>query len=416
VVAPRTVGTRFPAGRGLSRRSVLSFGALGITAAALSACADPSVAASPAPAGDPIVVGACLELTGPNRVAGRAQSDALEIIQATIRDQDRFIVGGRTRQVRLVIQDNQGDPQRAAAITRSLIATHNVTAVIGGTTAATSLAMAPIAEQLGVPMLSLSAAGAITTPIASRQWVYKLGPNAGDVATVIAGVLRATGKSAVAIMATSDPHGDDGVQALTTAMTADAGLRDVVTVRLPDGVATLSTYQSQAESVARTNPDAVVIWALAPAASFAARALNAAGYTGTVYFDSGAASTDTLDNVNPHRFQGAYVVSPEILGGAQATASTPGALAQQDFYVRYTQKNIAFDGLAVYAADALRLIVNAATVAQSFDQTAIRDALESRPYEEIAGTYVFSSIDHGGVQSDSLAILQITPSGWLQID
>ena len=148
----------------------------------------------------------------------------------------------------------------------------------------------------------------------------------------------------------------------------------------------------------------------------AARALAAAGYTGTVYFDSGAASTDTLDNVNPHQFRGVYVVSPAILGGAEATTSTPAGLAQQDFYVRYTQANIAFDGLAVYAADALRLIVNAATLARSFDRTAIRDALESTPYEEIAGSYVFSSIDHGGVQSDSLAILQITPSGWLQIN
>ena len=62
-----------------------------------------------------------------------------------------------TRQVRLVVLDNQGDPKQASQIVRTLCNEHDVAAIIGASGATTSVAMAPVAETLTTPMISLSA-------------------------------------------------------------------------------------------------------------------------------------------------------------------------------------------------------------------------------------------------------------------
>ncbi len=400
--------------RRLSRRSVLSIGALSAAGAALSACGTPSVGAASPPSGPDLVVGACLELSGTYRVVGQAQNDALSIVASMVQDQGGFVIGGRTRQVKLVVIDNAGDPKLAVQQTRTLINQQNVAAIIGSSGSETSLAMAPVVESLTTPMLSLSAADAVTQPIASRQWVYKLGPNSDDVADIMVRAMIAGRRTKIAVMATDDPNGTDGLDAITTALQSH-NLEAIRTVSLPVGPPTSLNFSAQAATIAAAKPDAVVIWALSPAAGFAARALHTAGYAGEVYFDPGAASANTLTTVASAAFAGVYVVNPQVLGGPPQPATTPDDAAKRDFFLRYTQKNLAFDGLASYAADALRIVVNAATLAQSFDRAAIQKQMESNTFTEISGAYVFSSTSHGGVQADSLAVFQLKPTGWIQV-
>ena len=61
------------------------------------------------------------------------------------------------------------------------------------------------------------------------------------------------------------------------------------------------------------------------------------------------------------------------------------------------------------------MIVNATVLSQSFDRQALRDKLESTVFDEISGAYVFSTIAHGGVQPDTLAVFGLNPSGWIQV-
>jgi branched-chain amino acid transport system substrate-binding protein len=402
---------------GLSRRSVLSLGAFGATAAALSACGTPTIGSATPPNGPDLVIGACLELSGPNQIIGSAQQDALTIVQGMIQDQGGFVVGGYTRQVKLVVLDNQGDPKVAAQAARTLCNEHNVAAIIGASGASTSVAMAPVAETLKTPMLSLAASGAVVDPITDRLFVFKLGPDASDVADRIVAAAHLHNNKRIAVMASDDLHGTDGIAALTTSLQSHGQLETVAEVRIDASTPLEAGYLAQAKAIVRVDPipDAVVIWSLAPAASAAARALANAGYTGYIYFDSGAAAADTLTTVKSPLYQGVYVVSPQILAGSTQPATTPAALAQREFFLRYTQKDVKFDGLATYGADALRIIVNAATLAQSFDRSVIRDKIESTTFAEISGAYVFNTMAHGGVQNDALAVFQLVPTGWIQV-
>jgi hypothetical protein len=69
----------------------------------------------------------------------------------------------------------------------------------------------------------------------------------------------------------------------------------------------------------------------------------------------------------------------------------------------------------VYGADALNLLAGAASRAGSSDRLRIRNGLESTPFDGLAGGYVFSTIQHGGVQHDSLRVFEIEQSGWVQL-
>lgn len=398
---------------GVSRRTLLSASVFGTAAAALGACTTTAAGTPPPSRGPDLVIGAALELSGPNLVVGTAQSFALSIIRDTINERG-FVVGGHTRNVRLIVLDNQSDPVQAKKVTQSLIDNTDVSAIIGAGAADTSTVMAPLAEKNQIPMLSLSAAAQIVTPTVDRRYVFKLGPNASDVASRLVAAISSQGYRRIALMAANDPHGADGKAAMQTAA-RNGGLTIAGHVDLPPDGATPGDYQSQITTMMGLQAEAVVIWTLAPSSGLAARSLRVAGYRGRLFFDSGAGSDETLSAQNRVSVNGSYLISPKILGGTPLAVTTPDAFDQQDFYVRYTQEHGTFSGLAAYGGDALKLLVAAAVAGNTFDRIGLRDALETLTYDGLAGTYAFNTINHGGVEGDSLGLFAIRPSGWLEV-
>jgi branched-chain amino acid transport system substrate-binding protein len=406
--------TRPGTGR-LTRRSLLGAGMFGTVATAVAACgnSDSGVMAgsAPPPRGADLVIGACLDITGSGATIGVAQQRGLQIALDRI-NQSGVTVGNTTRQVRLLLKDIGSDAGTAVATAKQMITTDQVVGLIVGGAATTTSAIAPVAEQAGVPMMATGFADDIVTPVLARRFVFKLGPNASDVATVLMGNLATTPAKRIAILATTDDHGDSGLAAMHTAIDTTTGLSTVATVRLPVGV---SDYSGQAKQVVSASPDAVVIWSMAPAAGLAARALAAAGYHGRLFFDSGAASEDTLSAANRAATLNGILVAPSILAGVPLAVTTPEAVAQQNYFEQYTRLFGAFSGLSIYGADALDVLTSAVSRAASTNHLKIRNGLESIPFDGLAGEYKFQTIAHGGLQADSLQLFEIEQSGWVQL-
>jgi branched-chain amino acid transport system substrate-binding protein len=359
------------------------------------------------PAGDDLVFGASLELTGIGSVAGIAQQRALKIAQDAL-NANGVTVGGTVRQVQVLLKDNGSDPATAAGIAQQFI-TQRVLGIVGGGLASTSIAMAAVAEPHSVPMLSTSAADSVIQPLSDHRFVFKLGPNAGDIAELMRGKLAGLAK--VAVLASANDHGDAGLAAVTALLHLD-GRKPTVVDRLPDGAA---DYQAQATKVKNANPDAVVIWAVSPATGLAARALRAVGYHGPLLLDAGAASDESLSLPNRTAMDGSYLVAPQILGGSPVAVNTPNAVAQREFFDQYTRLFGTFSLLGVYAADALNLLTGAISRGGGATSLRIRNELEATPYDGLAGAYVFSTAGHGGVQSDALALFTLQHGGWVQV-
>ena len=399
----------------LSRRSLLQAGVLGSTAAAVAACST-RVGGAALPAGPDLVVGACLELSGINQNVGTEQAYALTIIRDTINERG-VAIGGAMRKVRLVLADTQSDPVRAKKVMQNLIANESISAIIGTSMADTSVAVAPLAQSAGVPLVSLTAADAIVTPVQDRSYVYKLGPNASDVAGLLAGMMKTRKHHRIAVLYADDAHGVGGRNAMRTAA-AHVGLTVAKEVALT-ATGRLTGYANQADVVKAAHLDAAVIWTMAPNSGMVARALrekrNTTPFHGELFFDSGAAGDETMASYNRSAVANSYLVSPKILDGSPLAITTPAAQDRQDFYTRYTQAHGIFSSLAAYGGDGLKLLVNAAQISGSTNRRQLRDAMESGIYEGLVGTYAFNTIYHGGVDPDMLAVFAIKPSGWLEV-
>jgi len=402
----------------LARRQVLAGGLLGTFAVTTGACSRPTGQASrqSLPAGEDLVFGACLELTGTGSVAGIAQQRALKIAQDAL-NTDGVTVGNTVRKVRLIVKDNRSDPGAAAAIAQEFVSA-KVAGIIGGGLAGTSTAIAGVAEPQGIPLLSTSAVETVVRPPATHRFIFKLGPNAGDVAALmIAGLQRETrggpALTKIAMFASANEHGDAGVEAVRRAL-ADDNRKLVATERLPIGA---QDYQPQASRIVAANPDAVVIWAVSPISGLAARAMRSARYTTRkLLFDAGAASDESLTPENREAMADSYVVGPQILSGNPLAVNTPTGAAQRDFFDRYSRAYGGFSGLGVYAADAVNLLAGAANRAGAPTPLRIRNELEASPFDGLAGAYVFSTANHGGVQASGLALFSLQRNGgWLQL-
>ncbi|NUR27605.1 MAG: ABC transporter substrate-binding protein, partial [Catenulispora sp.] len=134
-----------------------------------------------------------------------------------------------------------------------------------------------------------------------------------------------------------------------------------------------------------------------------------------IYLPTGAVDDDTLSEDNQAIMQGVRVTYPAVLGGAPLLANGAAARATQSFINRYTQQFGSFSGCAPYAADALALVAAAVRRASSVDPRRLRGALESTPYEGVAGAYGFSPIDHGGMSPDVLAMFVAQRRTWVRL-
>jgi branched-chain amino acid transport system substrate-binding protein len=391
---------------GVTRRGLL---AGGVGLATLAACSKPAAAPVTGTSGE-LVVGANLELSGVGSTLGKLQEQALRIAVAEL-NTTGIPFGDKRLSVRVVIRDNGGVPDAAGQITQQLIDDDKVSAIIGGTTVETALSMIAVVEPRKVPLLCLSSGDEISLPLPQRKFVYKLAPNASDVATVLAASLKAQQFTSVAVLAGSDGHGEAGVSALPHALSA-AGVALAGTVRLP---AAGRAFSDAARQLVATKAKAVVVWAIAPVSGAAVAALRDAGFTGTVFLDSGAGADETLTGPNGAAVDGAYIVAPTVLSGAPLMATTPSQRAARDFIYRYIQQYGAFGGFAPYAADALNLVTVAARRGVSLDPQRLRGRLEAGAVEGIAGAYAFQPISHGGIEPDALVLFAARRGAWIRL-
>jgi len=404
-----------PVAGGLSRRSVLSAGMFGVVAAGLAGCGRQSnPAAAGRPQGPDLVLGACLELTGSGSTVGLAAEHGLTIARDRLNTVG-VSVAKSVRTVTVIVKDSASDPKAAADITRDLIDNGHVSAIIGGATAETSVTMAEVAEKAKVPMLSTALADSLIRPLTDRRFVFKLPPAAADVADLITTQIAKLGYTRIAVLAQVGPHGDSGLAEIITSAN-NAGLQIVLSDRLPAG--TGANFAAQvaplAASVVRAAPQATVIWSVAPTSEATATALRAAGYTVAhpLFFDTGAAAGGSLTPQARATLQGSYLVGPSVVGGAPHEVTTPASGNRKDFVDDYTRRYGSISGLAVYAADAVNLLAASAARYGSTSPLRIRNALESFPFSGLAGTYSFSTINHGGVDPDLLTLFRLDMAGW----
>jgi len=101
-----------------------------------------------------IKVGVYADLSGQTSAFGQSTKNGIELAM----DEINKAGGISGRQIELMVEDDKGLPDQAAAAIAKLISQNHVHAVLGEATAPSSLKAAPKAQEAKVPMITLSAA------------------------------------------------------------------------------------------------------------------------------------------------------------------------------------------------------------------------------------------------------------------
>jgi branched-chain amino acid transport system substrate-binding protein len=123
----------------------------------------PFVSCSEGAGGDPneIVIGEFGSLTGTTATFGISTKNGIDMAIDSINK-----VGGVLgKQVRVIVEDDQGRPEEAQTVVTKLINSDRVVAVLGEVASSRSLAAAPVAQQNRIPMISPSSTNPRVTEI-----------------------------------------------------------------------------------------------------------------------------------------------------------------------------------------------------------------------------------------------------------
>ncbi|MEO6588210.1 MAG: ABC transporter substrate-binding protein [Pyrinomonadaceae bacterium] len=102
--------------------------------------------------GDTIKVGVYGDLTGKTASFGQSTKNGVELAVAEI----NAAGGVNGKKIELIVEDDQGTPEKAKTVISKLISQDKVQAVIGEVASSNSLAAAPVAQEAKIPMISPS--------------------------------------------------------------------------------------------------------------------------------------------------------------------------------------------------------------------------------------------------------------------
>src|SRR5215470_2966640 len=114
-----------------------------------------------------VKLGAVLSVTGPASFLGDPEKKTLEMYVDEINAKG----GINGQKLQLVTYDDGADANAARTFATRLIEEDKITAMVGGSTTGATMAMMPLFEEAGIPLISLAGAIQVVEPV--RKWVFK---------------------------------------------------------------------------------------------------------------------------------------------------------------------------------------------------------------------------------------------------
>src|SRR5690606_24763809 len=319
-----------------------------------------------------ILIGEFGALTGP--IATFGQNTHKGVMMAV--DEINAAGGVLGKQIRLLVEDDQGKPEEALTAVTKLISKDRVVALIGEFASSNSLAAAPFAQQSRIPMLSHGSTNPKVTQVG--DYIFRacfIDPFQGQVmAKFASGTLNL---KRVAILRDIKSDYSVGLADYFTRSFTAAGGTIVADESYSAGD---KDFSAQLTSLRQKNPEAVFIPGYYTEIGLIARQARRLGIQAVLLGGDGWDSEKLWEiggeALNGSFFSNHYSVdnpAPEI----------------QDFVERFKARydGSAPDAQAALAYDATHMLAAAITRAGSEDPKAIRDALaETKDFPGVTGT------------------------------
>lgn len=323
-------------------------------------------------------------------------------------------VGGE--KINLIQLDDNSDPSTATRNARKLVEENKVDLLIGTATAPSSIAMVSVANELKVPMISISP---ITVPAAEGgdRWAIAMPQPPSLMVKVVVDRMKRDGVKKFAYIGFSDAWGDlvyNGAQKPAL----DDGLKILTNERY---ARTDTSVTGQVLKILATHPDAVLLGGSATQGALPPLTLAERGYKGPLYGTPALLNADFI-RVGGKAVEGVLVSAGPVIVAEQLPESHFSKKISMAFRDAYQKANgvPTTDGFSAYSFDAWLVFLDAAKRALATAKPGtpeFRAALKNAMFstKDLVGTHAIYNFKPGesyGVDERSLVLVRLMDGKW----
>lgn len=354
---------------------------------------------------EPYKVGAVFAITGTASFLGEPEKKTGEMIRDEINSQG----GINGHPLELIIYDDESDATKSTLAVKKLIKTDQVPVIIGPTQSDASLAVAPIAEEARVPLISCAASYKIVEPVAERRWVFKVAGSDKHVVGKMYDYMKARGITKIGIMTASTGFGASGREELLR-LAPEYGITVLTDERYGPKDTDLT---AQLTKMREAKVEAIVNWSVGPTQVLAVKGWRDLRMENIPLFQShGFGSRKNLELAG-NAAEGVLLPLARVNVGPLLADTHPQKKVIMGYTEAYEKKyNEPVSSFGGHAWDALHLAV-AALKAVGPDPAKIRDFLENtKGFVGQHGIFNFSPQDHNGLSKDDLEMVVVKNGDW----
>lgn len=356
-----------------------------------------------------IRLGASISATGPAAFLGDPEAKTLEMLVEALN-----AAGGiNGEDVKLVMYDDGGDPNKARTFATRLVEDDEVVAIIGGTSTGTSMSILAIAEDAEIPFISLAGAIDIIDPV--KPYTFKTPHTDRMACQKIFEDMKTQGYTKIGMISGTDGFGAS-MQAQCKSVAGDYGVEIVADETYDPKDADMTAQLTKIRNA--PGVQAVLNPGFGQGPSIVTRNYKQLDIGLPFYQSHGVASDGFIQLAGAEAAEGVRLPGTALL----VADLLPEDDVQKPVVTAYKAAFEAKTGTPVgtfggYAHDAFLILTDAIARAGSNEPAAIRDAIEAT--SGLAGTtgvYTFSSTDHLGLDLSAFRMLEIRGGKWALVE
>jgi len=355
----------------------------------------------------PIKVGSILSVTGPAAYLGEPELKTLQL------QVERINAAGGVlgRKIEFIHYDDGGEAGKANAFTKRLIESDKVDVILGASTTGATMAMAPLVEKAGIPLVSLAGGVVIVEPV--KKWLFKTPHSDRMAVEKVFTDMKARGLTKVGLLSETSGFGQSGRKE-AQGVAAKYGIELVADETYGAKDSDVTAQLTKIKSV--PGVQALFVFGLGQGPAVVTKNVAQLGIKLPHYESHGVASDEYIKLAGAAA-EGVRLPSPALLIANSLPANDVQKAVVSGYYKaykdKYKEEPSTFGG---YSYDALNLAVDAIKRAGSTDGEKVRSALEqTKGFVGVTGVFNMSATDHMGLDLSAFRLLEIKGGEWVTV-
>lgn len=350
-------------------------------------------------------IGVIVSLSGPGAPLGQSEQKSINLLK----DQLEKEGGINGQPVEFLVEDDESDPAKASVAANKLIEQEKVPALIGCSTTGSTLAVVPIAEKAGIPLVSMAAGTQVTQPV--KKFVFSVAPSDALVIRKTLMYFKDVMKiNKLAILHDANAYGTGGADQVK-AMAPGYGINIVASESYGSADTDMT---AQLTKIQQTPAQSILVWGTNPGPASIAKNMQQLGMKIPFIGSSGIANK-TFINLAGGAANGVIFPASRLILPSTIPAGSEWARVVKAFGADYKKMhNADIDTFAAHGWDAGNIVVSAFRDAGD-DSALVREHIEkTRDYPGADGVFTYKPKDHAGLEVDALVMVRIENGQWVE--